>query len=125
MVRCAEGTEAGAVSIREELLRPKWKSGEYLKQAMTVMFGGHADLLLKTVVTGWRDELAGLKQERMMMQLREENLRLTGKGDESLRRAMRMTMGGQASVVIKEAFVGWHDVLKELKQERYRTEFEV
>ena len=57
-----------------------------------------------------------------MEKLKEENLAYKAKSDESMRRAMSMMMGGQASLVIREAFAGWFDVLSQLKQERMREE---
>merc|ERR550514_1536080 len=109
--------------MREELLRLKLKSGDAIKRSMAAMLGGQASLLLKNIVTNWRDELATLRQERMVERLKEENLRLKGKSDESMRRAMSMMMGGQASLVIKEVFVGWHELVKRLIHERCRAEF--
>ena len=63
-------------------------------------------MVLKSAVTGWRELLVTLRQERMMEQLKEENLRYKAKSDESMRRAMPMMMGGQASLVVREAFTG-------------------
>merc|ERR1719473_1288363 len=108
--------------MHEELLRLKWKRGESLKKAMTAMFGGQSSLLLKNALSGWRDLLASLRQERIMEQLKEENLRLKGKSDESMKRAMSMMMGGQASLMIKQLFVGWRDLLQMLRQEKMHEE---
>ena len=57
-----------------------------------------------------------------MEQLKVENVQLKGKSDESMMRAMSMMMGGQASLVIKQTFVGWRDLLHLFRQERMREE---
>ena len=66
--------------------------------------------------------LATLRQERIMEKLKEENLAYKAKSDESMRRAMSMMMGGQASLVLREAFAGWVHMLSQLQQERMRDE---
>ena len=52
-----------------------------------------------------------------MEKLKEENLRCKATSEESMRRATSMMMGGQASLVIREAFTGCIDVLAQLMQE--------
>jgi hypothetical protein len=88
--------------MREEFLRLKMQSGDAVKRSMMAMMGGQSDLLLKNVVTNWRDELVVLRQERMVKRLKEENLRLKGKSDESLRRTISMMVGAVASLTSKE-----------------------
>ena len=67
-----------------------------------MMLGGQADLVLKEVLAGWRDELMHLRQERVVERLREENLLMKAKSDESVRRTLSMMLGGQADLVLKE-----------------------
>ena len=88
--------------MREEFLRLKMQSGDAVKRSMMAMMGGQSDLLLKNVVTNWRDELVALRQERMVERLKEENLRLKGKSDESLRITISMMVGAVASLASKE-----------------------
>ena len=63
------------------------------------MMGGQANMVLKSVVPGWYELLATLRQERVMEKLKEENLGYKAKRDESMRRAMSMMIGGQANLV--------------------------
>jgi hypothetical protein len=60
--------------------------------------------------------LARLKQERFQ----EEFLRWRMSSDESKKRALGMLTGSQASLVIKEAFAGWRELLLLLRQKRIR-----
>ena len=52
------------------------------------------------------ESLGTQRQERVMEQLKEKDLRYKAKSDESRRRAMSMMVGGQASLVVREAFTG-------------------
>ena len=63
-------------------------------------------MAVKSALTGWGESLRTLRQERLMEQLKEENLRYKAKSDESRRRALSMVVGGQASLVVREAFTG-------------------
>merc|ERR1719160_2187600 len=80
--------------------------------------GGQANMVLKSVVTGWCELVATLRQERIMEKLKEENLAYKAKSDESMRRAMSMMMGGQANMVLKSVVTGWCELLATLRQER-------
>ena len=81
-------------------------------------------MVLKCSTTVWfsRQRAALLRQEGIMEKLKEENLRCKATSEESMRRATSMMMGGQASLVIREAFTGCIDVLAQLIQERRREE---
>ena len=57
-----------------------------------------------------------------MEKLKKENLAYEAQSGESMRRAISMMMGGQASLVVREAFTAWFDVLSQLKQKRMREE---
>ena len=65
----------------------KLKCGESVRQKLGIMVGGHASLVLKSTVTGWRGLVATLRQERVMEKLKEENLAHKAKRDETMRRA--------------------------------------
>ena len=80
--------------MRDELLQLKLKCGESVRQKLGIMIGGHASLVLKRTVTGWRELVATLRQERVMEKLKEENLAHKAKRDERMRRAMWMMMCG-------------------------------
>ena len=80
--------------MREELLQLKLKCGESVRQKLGIMVGGQSSLVLKSTVTGWRELVATLRQERIMEKLKEENLGYKAKRDESMRRAMSMMMCG-------------------------------
>ena len=58
------------------------------------------------LATGWRELLVTLRQERMMEQLKEENLRYKAKSDEPMRRTMSMMVRDQAGLVVGDAFSG-------------------
>ena len=73
--------------MRDELLQLKLKCGESVRQKLGIMIGGHASLVLKRTVTGWRELVTTSGQERVMKKLKEENLAYKAKRDESMRRA--------------------------------------
>merc|ERR1719161_2324195 len=49
--------------LKEENLAYKAKSDESMRRAMSMMMGGQANMVLKSVVTGWCELLATLRQE--------------------------------------------------------------
>ena len=78
-----------------------------------MMDGGQSPLMLKSVMTGWRELVATsrqarviekLKEENPAQKLKEENPAYKAKSDETMRRAMSMMMGVQASLVVRGAF---------------------
>ena len=97
--------------LKEENLWFKAKGDESMRRAMRIVFGGQALMLAKQFLTGWKDELQQLRVDNYIQKLKEENLRFKAKGDESMRRAMRMVFGGQALLLAKQFLTGWQDIL--------------
>ena len=50
----------------------------------SMMMGGQANMVLKSVVPGWYELLATLRQERIMEKLKEESWGYKAKKDESM-----------------------------------------
>ena len=90
--------------LREELLQLKLKCGESVRQWLGTRVGGQSQVMLKSALVGWRDLVATSRQARMMEELKGENLAYRAKTNESMRWAMSVLVGGQASSVVREAF---------------------
>merc|ERR1719310_2136546 len=87
-----------------------------------MIFGGQDKAVIRKSFTGWWDELAELRVSNMIEKLKMENLKFKAKGDESMRRAMGMMFGGQASLLAKQSLSGWKDLLPPLRIERMKEE---
>ena len=92
--------------LKEEILRYKANSDKLPRRTMSMMIGGQSSLAVKSAVTGRGESIGTLRQEWLREQLKEENSRYKAKSDESMRRAMSMMVGGEASLVVREAFTG-------------------
>ena len=73
--------------MRDELLQLKLKCGESVREKLGIRVGGQASFVLKSTVTGWRELVTTSRQERVMENLKEENLAYKAKREESMRRA--------------------------------------
>ena len=73
--------------LLRELLQLKLRGGESVREKLGIRVGGQASLVLKSTVTGWRELVTTLRQERVMENLKEENLAYKAKREESMRRA--------------------------------------
>ena len=98
--------ECWVEQLKEENLGFKAESDKLMRRTMSMMIGGQSSLAVMSAVTGLGESLGTLRQERLREQLKEENLRYQAKSDESMRRAMSRIVGGQASLVVREAFTG-------------------
>ena len=56
-------------------------------------------MIAKSCLTAWREELATLRQERIVEKLTEELFQLKAKSDESTMRALTAMMGGNAKMI--------------------------
>ena len=79
-------------------------------------------MALKSAVRGRRELVLTLRQEWLVEQLEEENLRYKAKSDKLMRRTMSMMIGGQSSLAVKSAVTGWGESLGTLRQEWLREQ---
>ena len=86
--------------------------------ALTAMMGGNTNLIAKSCLSAWREELATLRQERIVEKLKEELFQLKAKGDESTMRALTAMMGGSTQMIAKSCLTAWREELATLRQER-------
>merc|ERR1719428_2227641 len=97
--------------LREEHLRFKMKTEEGARRMLSALMGSQGSLRLKEAFAGWRELLGERRQERELERLREENLRFKMKSEEGGRRMLSAWMGSQASLVLKETFAGWRELV--------------
>ena len=77
--------------------------------ALTGMMGGSTQMIAKSCLTAWREELATLRQERIVEKLKEELLQLKAKSDESTMRALAAMMGGNVTMIAKSCLTAWRE----------------
>ena len=98
-------------------MRFKMKSEQTSQRMLSALVGTQGNLLVQAVLTAWRKALDDLRQQNELERLRDENLSFKLKREEGARRMLSAMLGSQDSLLVKEVFAVWREVLDDLRQQ--------
>ena len=103
--------------VQEGSLRFKMKSEQTSQRMLSALLGAQGNLMVKAVLTAWREALGDLRQQNDLERLRDENLTMKMKSDEGARRMPSALLRSQDGLLVKEVFAVWREVLDDLRQQ--------
>eukprot|EP00746_Dinoflagellata_sp_MGD_P144962 gnl/MRDRNA2_/MRDRNA2_77643_c0_seq2.p1 gnl/MRDRNA2_/MRDRNA2_77643_c0~~gnl/MRDRNA2_/MRDRNA2_77643_c0_seq2.p1 ORF type:complete len:1997 (-),score=444.86 gnl/MRDRNA2_/MRDRNA2_77643_c0_seq2:169-6159(-) len=108
--RVRDRYEAIQEALKQSILEMKIKTDNLTQRTMCLFLDTDNDVVLKSSLACWKELAQKAAQDRGMLRMKEELLRLQVKSSASCRHALTMLIGSQGRLLLQDVFVTWREL---------------